>query len=483
MARLPNADLPVVTPGTGRINLEWYAALQRITSELAAATSGSVTSFEGRAGAVVSAAGDYTASEITNVPAGAIAAVTVQAAIDELDSEKIGGTTGGTDNALLRADGTGGKTLQAAAQFTIDDNSLLTTDLGLTSIDGAAWAQAVNMRLGADLTEAGTATPGSANQFGLVIHSHVPSTGATANYQKSAALFIGRTADESNAPALALDIVGLDRRGYIASTNPQGRAWGGVDFAYIEPGGDGLLIGTEVDIYNNGADQPSVDQVDSKYGITIVPFVGPVTVGLYFTTNSGGSYHNCMYADPSVIETGGYFIRLVNAFEVDKSGNFLAGSAVLLGGLRVGFSGAAAAGDRIEIGDANFYLDYFSGTPSIQFDTDDFLYYDRPSNSMRFMIGTVDKVLFNTGAIRPAVNDGIALGSSAEQFSDLFLAAGGEVRVNNVKVLSTRQTGWTAATNTKLRTTFDTTTVSTANLAARVGALIDDLLTHGIIGT
>ena len=41
--------------------------------------------------------------------------------------------------------------------------------------------------------------------------------------------------------------------------------------------------------------------------------------------------------------------------------------------------------------------------------------------------------------------------------------------------------GWAAASNTKLRTTFDTTTVTTAQLAARVGALIDDLLAAGVL--
>jgi hypothetical protein len=48
----------------------------------------SVSSVFSRTGAVVAANGDYTASQITNVPAGNIAAVTVQAALDELDSEK-----------------------------------------------------------------------------------------------------------------------------------------------------------------------------------------------------------------------------------------------------------------------------------------------------------------------------------------------------------------------------------------------------------
>ncbi|MEE9278196.1 MAG: hypothetical protein V3V06_07265, partial [Dehalococcoidia bacterium] len=47
-----------------------------------------VDSVFSRIGDVVAASGDYTASEVTNVPAGGIAAITVQAAIDELDSEK-----------------------------------------------------------------------------------------------------------------------------------------------------------------------------------------------------------------------------------------------------------------------------------------------------------------------------------------------------------------------------------------------------------
>lgn len=88
MATLPTSDLPVVDPKTGRISLEWYAALKGLISEIATFGSGGVTSFEGRTGVVTAQAGDYTASEVTNVAAGNIAAVTVQAAIDELDTEK-----------------------------------------------------------------------------------------------------------------------------------------------------------------------------------------------------------------------------------------------------------------------------------------------------------------------------------------------------------------------------------------------------------
>lgn len=58
--------------------------------------------------------------------------------------------------------------------------------------------------------------------------------------------------------------------------------------------------------------------------------------------------------------------------------------------------------------------------------------------------------------------------------------------VNNVKVVGTRKTGWATATGTATRTTFDTATVTTAQLAERVKALIDDLhqtAGHGLIGT
>jgi hypothetical protein len=50
--------------------------------------SNEVQSVFGRTGAVTAQSGDYTASQVTNTPAGNIAATTVQAAINELDSEK-----------------------------------------------------------------------------------------------------------------------------------------------------------------------------------------------------------------------------------------------------------------------------------------------------------------------------------------------------------------------------------------------------------
>ena len=59
---------------------------------------------------------------------------------------------------------------------------------------------------------------------------------------------------------------------------------------------------------------------------------------------------------------------------------------------------------------------------------------------------------------------------------------GGAYRVDGVKVVGNRATGWGAATGAVTRATFDTATVTTAQLAQRVKALLDDLITHGLIG-
>ena len=52
----------------------------------------------------------------------------------------------------------------------------------------------------------------------------------------------------------------------------------------------------------------------------------------------------------------------------------------------------------------------------------------------------------------------------------------GELRRGGTKVVGARETGWATATGTATRTTFDTATVTTAQLAERVKALIDGSL-------
>lgn len=76
---------------TGALYWNYIASEMRVWSGSAWASlvpAGSVTSVFTRSGNVVATSGDYTASQVTNVPAGNIAATNVQAALNELDSEK-----------------------------------------------------------------------------------------------------------------------------------------------------------------------------------------------------------------------------------------------------------------------------------------------------------------------------------------------------------------------------------------------------------
>lgn len=62
------------------------------------------------------------------------------------------------------------------------------------------------------------------------------------------------------------------------------------------------------------------------------------------------------------------------------------------------------------------------------------------------------------------------------------VAAGKVYKINAIQVVGARDTGWTASTGTPLKSTFDTGTVTLAQLAGQVMALKTALLAHGLIG-
>jgi len=55
--------------------------------------------------------------------------------------------------------------------------------------------------------------------------------------------------------------------------------------------------------------------------------------------------------------------------------------------------------------------------------------------------------------------------------------------VGGTKVVGSRATGWAQGTGTADRTSFDTETAETKDIARRLKALIDDLFGHGLIGS
>jgi hypothetical protein len=72
-------------------------------------------------------------------------------------------------------------------------------------------------------------------------------------------------------------------------------------------------------------------------------------------------------------------------------------------------------------------------------------------------------------------------GSGVATFSG-ELVLGGDLRRGATRLVGSRRTGWSAPTGTATRTGFDSASVTTAQLAERVKALIDDLIAHGLIG-
>jgi hypothetical protein len=92
----------------------------------------------------------------------------------------------------------------------------------------------------------------------------------------------------------------------------------------------------------------------------------------------------------------------------------------------------------------------------------------------------------NDERMRLDVNGNLGIGSSTP-IARLDVQNGSvntseHYRVDGTQVVSNRATGWAAPTGTATRTTFATSTVTTAQLAERVKALIDDLTSHGLIG-
>lgn len=78
----------------------------------------------------------------------------------------------------------------------------------------------------------------------------------------------------------------------------------------------------------------------------------------------------------------------------------------------------------------------------------------------------------------------IRCGPSTDYGYARFVSSSGlQLQFNTKNVLRDRITGWYGPTGTATRTSFATSTVTLPQLAERVKALIDDLMTHGMIGT
>lgn len=136
------------------------AKLGEIAQALRGQAGDLITSVFGRTGAVTAASGDYTAAQVTNVPAGGIAATEVQGAINELDTEKqaadadLTAIAGLSDTGLIARTGAGtaaARTITAGDGMTVTSgdgvagNPTLVRDLPLYYLSGLGISQGADV--------------------------------------------------------------------------------------------------------------------------------------------------------------------------------------------------------------------------------------------------------------------------------------------------------------------------------------------------
>ena len=89
--------------------------------------------------------------------------------------------------------------------------------------------------------------------------------------------------------------------------------------------------------------------------------------------------------------------------------------------------------------------------------------------------GSGQWVMYATGSAW-RVNDGGA-------GDPLAVTTSNQLLIDGTQVLTTRRTGWSAWTGTATRSSKATSTATATDCAQAIKALIDDLITHGVIGS
>jgi hypothetical protein len=165
-------------------------------------TTDAVASVFGRTGIVTAQSGDYTASQITNTPAGNISATTVQAAIDELDSEKFASadfnssfdTRLATKSTSDLAEGSALYFTDERAQDAVGNNLLDTASVNLTYNDGTG-------QISADVLPAGVDHDSLQN---FVANEHIDHSSVSINTNANSGLAGG--GDITASRSLSVDI-------------------------------------------------------------------------------------------------------------------------------------------------------------------------------------------------------------------------------------------------------------------------------------
>lgn len=167
----------VPTPPPTEENLFFDSADDKLKKKLSTGSvvdleglASGVTSFNSRTGPVVSVAGDYTASDITFVPSGGISQTNVQAAMAELDSEKVPNSHIGSGGAQ-HADAT----ILASGFISASDQ------IKLNGIANGATANQTDAYLLARANHTGTQTASTISDFDTAADARITAQKGAAN--------------------------------------------------------------------------------------------------------------------------------------------------------------------------------------------------------------------------------------------------------------------------------------------------------------
>ena len=151
-------------------------------------------------------------------------------------------------------------------------------------------------------------------------------TGTPSGDSESDGLLVISTTD-LDASTFNADIVGVGARGYIPSTNTNGRAWGLNAYARVASGGDGLVHAIECNVENLGSDNAVPDTAKAKYGINITTKSGSNPCTSAMKIGSGSNFHYGMWASQSsFVSATSSYITLNNLFDIDAQGRISIGT-------------------------------------------------------------------------------------------------------------------------------------------------------------
>lgn len=189
-----------------------------------------------------------------------------------------------------------------------------------------------------------------------------------------------------------------------------------------------------------------------------------VVTGAAHTTLAGGTEaSDTVFNFARTVQFNTGTLTLQRASRIEAPTYAFVAASTLTTAVTLGISGAPVAGTNASITNA-MAVKIAAGAVGSGTTNAYGLYVDAPTGATNNYCAA-----FNTGDV--LLNAGW-----------LKAATGYGVKVAGTQVLTNRQTGWTAATGTATRTSFATSSVTLPNLAQAVKALIDDLLTHGLIG-